>query len=173
MRLMPDRNAPCLEDEMQDKVAEYFANRIFLSSEPYHKRRIIPKVYREVYIAKIGRISDIIIFITDRKIVNIECKLIDYNGVINQAIDHLKWADYSYVCFYADTYLPAYVIDKMLSNGIGLLLWQPGMFAEVLQSGFNKLKDKSLRTEVLSILRKKDHIITGLIESDSQKTIFE
>lgn len=167
---MPNRDAPCLEDEMQKQVAEYFSQRRFVPSSwnGFHNSMIIPKVYREVKIPHIGRISDIIIYITDRKIVNIECKLSDYGGVISQAIDHLRWADYSYVCFFADTYLPAYEIDRLLTNGIGLLLWNKNIFVEVIQSGFNKSKDKVLRSKVLDILKKKESVKTGEIELSKQ-----
>jgi len=173
---MPNTNGPCLEDEMQKQVADYFSLRKFESSNPkdrYYGNRIILKVYREVGITQIGRISDIIIYITDRKIVNIECKMIGYEEVLRQAKDHLKWADYSYVCFFADTYLPAYIIDEMITNGIGLLLWKPEIFVEVIQSGYNKFKDKIIHDSVIKLLKKRESIKTGMIESEQQKKMFE
>lgn len=170
MRLMPNRNPRCSELEMQDSVAEYFSKRRFEPSNwnGFHNSMIIPKIYKEVNISRIGRISDIIIYITDRRIVNIECKLFDYGTVLNQAKDHLKWADYSYVCLYADTYLPAYILDQMITNGIGLLFWRPDNLIEVIQSGFNKAKDKSIRYSVMDILKGKDKIIRGETESELQ-----
>ena len=175
MRLMPNRSAPCLEDEMQRQVAEYFSQRKFVPSNwnGYVNSMITPKVYREVRISQIGRISDIIIYITDRKIINIECKMAGYDEVIRQAKDHLSWADYSYVCFHANSYLPSSSVRDLLNNGIGLLLWIPEIFTEVIQATHNKKKDKAIHNKVLNILKKKDSIKTGMNEVKQQKTIFD
>lgn len=173
MRLMPNRDPEYSEDEMQEKVAMYFADRKFRSSDPYNWDHIIPKVYREVRIPKIGRISDVIVYLTDRKIINIECKLSDYGFVLNQAKDHLKWADYSYICMASETYLPAYILDEMIGHGIGLLFWHPDYFVEVLQSGYNKKKDKSIRESVMAEIKKRNHIITGKNEVEKQSVIWE
>jgi len=168
MRLMPDSQIHYSEDEMQENVADYLSMRTFLSSEPYHERRIIPKIYREVRIPKIGRISDIILYITDRKIINIECKRENYGVVFEQAKDHLKWADYSYICLPSETYLPAYILDKMINLGIGLLFWHPDYFVEVLQSGYNKDKDKSIREYVIAELKKRDSYIKAINQNNNQ-----
>jgi len=168
---MPNTNSSFLEGEMQEKVAAYFANQTFIPSDLYLPR-IVPKVYREVRIPQINRISDVVIYITDRKIVNIECKLSDYNSVFKQAKDHLQWADYSYMCLPPDNYLPAYILDKMITHGIGLLFWTPDFFVEVLQSGHNKNKDKALRKLVIDRLKKRQQIITGKKEEESQLEIF-
>jgi len=161
MRIMPDTVTSYSEYSMQLQVAEYFSHRKFGDS-------LTSKVYREIKIPSIGRISDIIIYLSDRKIINIECKLYDYRVVIKQAIDHLRWADYSYVCFFANTYLPAYILDLMITKGIGLLLWTPDIFVEVLQSGYNKSKDKVIKQEVLRKLKKRDQIKMGKKESNKQ-----
>ena len=176
MRLMPDKSAPCSELEMQDQVAEYLSQRKFESSDPkdrYYGNRISPKIYREIAIPNVGRISDIIVFISDRRIVNIECKMINYSEVIKQAQDHLIWADYSYVCFYAETYLPTYELKKLIENGIGLLLWKPEIFVEVIQSKYNRNINKAIRENVIKILRKKDHFKKGLIESGYQQKLYD
>ena len=167
---MPNKSAPCHEDKMQRQVADYFSQRRFAPSNwnGFHDSMIIPKIYREVSISRIGRISDIIIYITNKKIINIECKMEGYEMVIMQAIDHLKWADYSYVCLFADTYLPAYAIDKMVANGIGLLLWKPEIFVEVIQSGYNKNKEKTIHDSVVKLLKKKESIKTGMTELKQQ-----
>ena len=80
----------------------------------------------------------------------------DYGFVLNQAKDHLMWADYSYICLTPETYLPAYILDDMINHGIGLLFWHPGYFVEVLQSGYNKKKDKSVRESVMNELKKRN-----------------
>lgn len=168
MRLMPDRNPRFSEDEMQEAVAQYFANKKFRSPDPYNWEGIVPKVYREIRIKEIGRISDVVIYLTDRKIINVECKLRDYNYVLNQAKNHLMWADYSYICLSAETYLPIFILNKMISLGIGLLLWHPDYFVKVLQSGYNKTKDKKIREIVLSELKKRNSIATAQDEQSKQ-----
>jgi hypothetical protein len=60
----------------------------------------------------------------------------------------------------SETYLPAYILDEMFSHGIGLLFWHPDYFVEVLQSGYNKKKDKSIRESVMAEIKKRNHIIT-------------
>lgn len=171
---MPNKSAPCSEDEMQQNIAEYFSKRRFVPTnwDGWYESMIIPKIYREVNISQISRISDVIVYITDRKIVNIECKMTDYDGVIRQAKDHLKWADYSYVCLFADTYLPSYGISNLIKSGIGLLLWQPEMFVEVIQAGYNKNKDKNIRLKVMDILKNKDRSIRIIEESKLQQKLF-
>lgn len=169
---MPFRSPLFSEDEMQEKVALYFTNRRFKSSDPYKYDRITPKIYREVRIPQIGRISDVIVYITDRKIINIECKLSDYNSVLKQAKDHLSWADYSYVCIPAETYLPAFILDDMITHGIGLLFWCPDYFVEVLQSGYNKKKDKSIRETVMMELKRRNGRNSGKKEIANQAVIF-
>jgi hypothetical protein len=171
MRLMPDKSPRCSEFEMQDQVSDYFAKRVFRNPNEWNKP-IIPKIYREVNIPEIGRISDIIIYLTDRRIINIECKLVDYGTVVSQSMDHLRWADYSYVCLFADTYLPAYILDKMIVNGIGLIFWTPEFLVEVIQSGYNKKKDKTIRESVMKKLKKQDQKHTGQRELGGQIIAF-
>lgn len=169
---MPDKTPMFFEDEMQEKVALYFASRKFRSSDAYNYYPITPKVYREVKIPQINRISDVIIYLTDRKIINIECKLRDYGLVLNQSKDHLRWADYSYICLPSETYLPASILDEMIGLGIGLLFWHPNYFVEVLQSGYNKNKDKSIREFVMAQLKKRNQITTGENETANQSVIW-
>lgn len=157
---------------MQENIALYFTKRRFRQSDPYNWDHITPKIYREVRIPKIGRISDVIVYLTDRRIINIECKLSDYGFVLKQAKDHLEWADYSYICMASETYLPAYILDEMISHGIGLLFWHPDYFVEVLQSGFNKKKDKLIRESVMKELKKRDQAATGKDESINQAVIW-
>lgn len=172
MRLLPDRSAPCHEDIMQREVAEYMANRRFAVGSSWNQTWVNPKVYREVSVRQIGRISDVVVVITDRKVVNIECKMSSYEEVYKQALDHLSWADYSYICLFADTYLPAYMLDKMINNGIGLLLWRKGIIVEALQSGYNKRKDKQIRQVVMEKLKKMDSIKTAESENLQQGQIW-
>ena len=146
------------EYDMQDEVAELMFKLSFSitrSERPWFID-IHPKVYREVTISEIGRRSDIIVQVTPRKIFNIECKISDCRGVLKQAIDHLKWADYSYICIHDKAYIPDDVIREMLDKGIGLLMWEKGMLMESFGSRHNKGKDKLIRESVMRTLKKKD-----------------
>ena len=110
-------------------------------------------VYREIGIRKIGRVSDIIVEITPRKIVNIECKMFDYTCVIEQAFDHLLWADYSYICMHERSMIPNYIIKDMIGKGLGLMLWskRKGLI-DVIGASHNTFKNghkkKPLRESV-------------------------
>jgi hypothetical protein len=161
MRLLPylnarDLNESTMQLEMALKVA-WIKRLIKDGRMPKHMR---PNVYTEVGIPSIGRRSDIIARWPDGKMINIECKLDDYGVVIQQARDHLRWADYSYICFYADAYFPARSIQKLVQMGIGLIYWRPGkQFTEVVQSYYNTYKggkDKKIRMLVESKLRDKE-----------------
>ena len=174
MRLLEQLNSTyhkISEDQMQSELAQLMADKEFRPSSPYDWNWITPKVYREVSIPNIGRRSDLIVHITDRKIINIECKLEDYGEVIYQAKNHAYWANYSYICFWADTYLPNDIIRKCLDLGLGLIIWRPGHFIEVLQAKHQKGKDtgaKAIRKEILKTLKKKDAISTGKKEQSGQ-----
>ena len=76
------------EFDMQEAVAAVLSKQDFIIKA--HKDYWLEtwgkaKVYREVRIPNIGRISDVIVHVNDRKIFNIECKLTDVSGVIKQA----------------------------------------------------------------------------------------
>lgn len=149
------------EDRMQEKIKDWLLDYKFIGSvdENYHRHYTTPKVYREVHVPEIGRRSDLIVYFSNRKVFNIECKLFDANEVIKQAKDHLFWADYSYVCFPHDVYIPNYRRKQMLDAGIGLLFWAPnlglieGIMAEHNTGG---VKDKIIRQNVLKTLKKID-----------------
>jgi hypothetical protein len=181
MNLIEKFNVSTSEDQMQKAVADYFSNYEFDRLTGYEWKAIKGKVYREVTIPTIGRRSDVIIKITDFKIFNIECKTNDLAGVIEQAKDHLFWADYSYICVHAKTYIAPYFITDMIEHGIGLLLWQNANEADkrvecivdVFGAGKNTYsegkKDKSIREMVLKRLKEIDSAVTG--QSHKQLTI--
>lgn len=114
-----------LEDKMQEYVADYFSKLTFRHTiDRWNTDWVNAETFREITIPEISRTSDVIVKITDRKIFNIECKLNDSAGVVDQALDHKRWADYSYVCLHSHTYIPSRDINEMVKNGIGLLLYQ-------------------------------------------------
>jgi len=154
MIILPNRHPAETEYDMQEDITQTLSARRWYnqSQQKYHSG----DVFKEVRIPDIGRISDIIVLITDRKIINVECKLLDYTTVLEQAKDHLKWCDYSYICLHADAYIPGYITYKILKAGIGLIVWRKGEKpTEVIQAYWNKNKDKALRAQVLGILRRK------------------
>jgi hypothetical protein len=107
-------------------------------------------VCMEFRIPEIGRISDIILKLTPRKIINIECKLSDIPGVIKQAKDHLKWADYSYILVPDNVYISPKYIKDCIDLKIGILFYNVvrSDFSEVIKAGHNKMKDKDIRKAV-------------------------
>ena len=186
MNLIRKYNVSSLEYDMQKAVAKYFTEHPFMHQSGYVMDEVDCKVYREVSIPSIRRISDVIVQVTPRKIFNIECKNNDVAGVIKQAVDHLRWVDYSYICLHARTYLPNYEIRNMLKHGIGLLLWQgenkhwedpsldrPEALVDVIGAQHNTKKaghlDPDLRSKVMKKLKKLDSKKTA--ETHKQLTI--
>jgi len=176
MNLIEKYNLSTSEDQMQKAVADFFADYEYDRLTGYEWQNIKGTVYREVTIPNIGRRSDIIVKINDRKIFNIECKTNDITGVIQQAINHLYWADYSYICVHAKTYIAPYHVANMIKHGLGLMLWQnenqgdkrPEALVDVFGAELNTYKagkkQKPLREMVLKRLKKLDLV-------DSQKQL--
>ena len=164
MNLLPKTNSGTADSEydMQDAVAQRMLAIQFLSHTPTGGDLWYPadNVYREVGIRKIGRISDIIVEITPKKIVNIECKMFDHTGVIKQALDHKEWADYSYICMHSQAYIPPYAIDNMIQNELGLMVWSSeGGLVDIIGAGHNTYKNgknRAVRKIVMKLLEKRE-----------------
>ena len=172
MNLIWKYNVSASEDKMQAHVAKYFIENGFYHQTGYVAETIQCKVYREITIPTIGRRSDVIVQVTPRKIFNIECKVNDIPGVIVQAIDHLAWANYSYICVHSRTYIPNRDVHLMLKHGIGLLLWQnewkyehqndrPEAFVDVFGAKPSRKIDKVLREKVMKKLIEVDSLQTA------------
>jgi len=143
------------EREMQDDVVDIL-----------DKMDLGCKILQEIHISAVGRISDIILYFGDRRIFNIELKLNNVQGVLNQALDHKEWANYSIVCMPSNTYIASRYVRKMVDEGIGLLIWQPGILIEpVLAKYFTHGKKDvfSAHSQALSFLKKclKDNRVKG------------
>jgi len=125
--------------------------RFFKTNTTYPYRTDVEiKIFREFRIPEIGRISDHVIYFSDKKIINIECKLADIEGVIHQATDHLRWADYSMVCIPLDNlYIPIKYIKMIIDRGIGLIYYKQdfGLF-QFINPKHNKNIDKDLRVKI-------------------------
>jgi hypothetical protein len=182
MNLIWKYNVGASEYDMQKAVSEYFRINKYTQQSGYFVEEINPLIYREVGIPTLGRISDIIVKVTDRKVFNIECKINDTVGVIEQAIDHLSWANYSYICIHSMTYIPTRDIQRMIDNGIGLLMYQnahqhwddktrnrPEALMDVIGASPSKQIDKTIREAVFAKLKKLDSQRTA--QSHKQLTI--
>ncbi len=161
------------EYQMQDEVEQKLLKQSYLVGTYPLDKYVKPKVFREVRVSEISRISDIVLMVNERKIVNIECKLTDLEGVLSQAKDHLKWADYSVICMHKNCFIGKRDLQKVINEGIGLMLWEPGNLFEMLVSvhnPYNKgIKDKGIRNSVMLRLKElsakltaKNHIQTKL-----------
>ena len=157
MNIIPGFYKGISEFEMQDELEIILRGLKFYEGESWCKKRINHFVLREHRIPEIGRISDFIIYVTDRKIINIECKLTNYGEVFEQAKDHLLWADYSYVSLPSDSYIPNYMMHKFIKYGIGYIMYHTDInrFYEVINSSHNKAKNKELREKVLISIKRK------------------
>lgn len=115
------------EDYMQAEVCDMIKDSELisdLSQEFYTKPDI--QVVREFRVPECGRISDIVLHFSKRKIFNIECKLDAIELLIQQARDHRRWVNYSYVCIPYTSYIPKHFHKSLVDYGLGLLIWVPG-----------------------------------------------
>lgn len=158
MNILPIYDPAESEDQMQEDMAEVLAQKKWRqeAADSWDVRVFKGTVIREFRIPEINRISDLVLFVTPRKIFNIECKLTNYTEVLKQAEDHLKWCDYSYICLHADCYIPSYIVQEMINQGIGLLFWRAGERpVEAIQAHHNSPSDKELRKLLNQRIKKK------------------
>lgn len=145
------------EDEMQKEVDLYLKEIKFyrqgIRSHRWYREELHPHFFREVRVPEVGRISDHIIFFSKRKIVNVECKKENYIEVVQQAKDHLRWADYSMVCLPVGLYMPNYIKNDMITAGIGLLHYFPhqGIY-QTINPKHNRNKEETLREPIVKRL---------------------
>jgi len=139
---------PKSEKFMQESVAD-----LLTKSQLFHTSNKSPKIYREVRIKQIHRISDVIVYFSDYRIFNVECKLNNIQECIKQAVDHAKWADYSYVCMPANAYLANEHRGTLIRKKIGLLLWTENNLTEAIYAGHNSAKDYAIRKVVIESLK--------------------
>lgn len=105
------------------------------------------QVVTQVKIRSLRVIPDIII-VHEKKLIAVECKLTQWDSVINQAIVHKSWADYSYVCMPHGSYMPISSAKHMTDNGIGFIRWvHEWGLVEGIPAAYNPGRKKSLRDE--------------------------
>ena len=142
------------EDEMQKDVERYLKSISFCRFDnkyPY-KHLLNVRFFREVTTPGFRQRSDHIIYFSDRKIINIECKKEGYTTVIEQAKKHLCWADYSLICM-PMIYIPNKYKIEMIELGIGMILYMKGVgIYQVINPIYNRNKDVGIRAAMIKKL---------------------
>lgn len=118
---------------------------------------IPPVPFIEISIEQIKRRSDMVLYYSDRKIVNVEFKLKDVDAVIQQAIDHSSWADYSVICIPKGAYISNFNIQTMIKHKLGLIIATENDFVEVIYPGKIKRDKwfKPSRDKIISLAKNK------------------
>lgn len=114
------------------------------------------KYYEQVHVPEINRRSDLVI-VAEKRLINIEFKLGDHKCLMKQAEDHMRWADYNYVCVPINflRIYPVRFVPKLLEKKIGLLACAKGSFVEIFRAKHNTYKagkEKPIRENVLKKL---------------------
>lgn len=126
------------EDDLVKFFIKEFKNEILIFGNYYGHGNY----YEQVRIPQIRRISDLVIEFEGR-LINVEFKLMDHKCLKSQAIDHLKWCDYSYVCIPASCYAfyPKTFYEDMKNKGIGIIIGTGLNFIEILRAYKNTYKN--------------------------------
>ncbi len=151
------------EFEMQKQVDEFLREQKFYKWDMnggkygvggYTELKKI--LLREVRVPEVSRISDHVLLLGEKRIINLECKLANIGSVISQARDHLRWCDYSIIVIPPDS---AYISNddkiRIIKEGIGLWYWfnNIGIFEFILPK-YNKNKDKVLHKTMIERVKK-------------------
>ena len=139
------------EYEMQEQIDKFLKEQKFRKWNGWQYEELPKVVIREFRVPEVGRISDHVLLINNRRVVNFECKLDDVGTVIRQAKDHLKWCDYSVIIMPPDSrYIANNYKAECIREGIGLYYWfkDIGLFEFILPD-FNRKKDLKLRSEII------------------------
>lgn len=151
---LPEYNFFESEDDLVKAFIEKFRDVDILFGEI----GILAKFYEQIRIPEIGRVSDLILRCGDSRLINIEFKLHDYLCVIEQATDHLKWADYSYICVPINALrtFPLTFVSRITDANIGLIVGDGDVFIELIRAKHNTFKagkQKKIRRKVLETLK--------------------
>lgn len=144
----------------EDDLVKAFVKLFKDEGLEFGDKLIIGEYYEQVSIPEIGRRSDLIIKCGNSRLINIEFKLVDYSCVFSQATDHMRWADYSYVCLPMNSMrmIPQYFISNLVEKGIGLIVGNGSTFYEVFRARhitYKMGKIKDFRLNVLNRINKK------------------
>lgn len=161
-----------MQDDLEKYISEFrFRRQVSEYGISFNEDNPDVRVFREVHIPEVKRRSDFVVSLGPRKVVNIECKLIYSQELVNQAMDHLKWAPYSYICIPVWEYVPSFRIREVANSQLGLIYWTPERkFIEAIPADYNKEYDKVLRKTVIDRINKR---ISTEKEVKSQKVLFQ
>lgn len=137
----------------EDEFVKLFISKYKNEQLLFGSELVKGEYFEQIRIPEVGRVSDLIIQ-CNRRLINIEFKLGDWNCVLHQAKDHLKWADYSYVCVPTNylTGFPQSFCLELLSNGIGLIVGDRNTFTEIFRAKHNTYKTKKIKEFRLKVL---------------------
>lgn len=148
------------EETMQEQVDKFLQGYKFVKiTDQFPFKKELPKiVLREFRVPEVGRISDHVVLLNKRRVVNLECKLDDIGGVIRQAEDHLAWCDYSIVIMPPDgRYLANSYKTELIRKGIGLWYWFKGIgIFEFILPSYNRKKDSQKRETIIKRIMERE-----------------
>lgn len=139
------------EYEMQEQVDLFLKSHKFNKFDGYRYTELPKIVLREFRVPEVGRISDHVLLLDNKRVINVECKKEAIDCVIHQAVDHLRWCDYSIIVVPPDLpYITKQHLKKIMDNGIGLFYWFNGIgLFEFILPDYNRKSDKVLRKLII------------------------
>lgn len=143
------------EWDMQSEIDSILKSHCYTKFDG-RRHIVLPKiVLREFRVPEVNRISDHVILLDNKRVINIECKKDDLGGVIHQAKDHLKWCDYSVIVVPPDgRYIANSYKSDCIRNGIGMWYWFRGIgIFEFILPSYNKTSDKVLRECIIKRIK--------------------
>ena len=79
--------------------------------------------------------------------------------LLDQARDHSRYADYTYLLLPATNYAPKWFKNSLASEGFGLMVYSRTTgLVEPLEAHYNKPKDKALRKRVYAEVMEKGRL---------------
>jgi hypothetical protein len=148
---------------MQEQVLKYLRQEHFFVSRLDNDGYNYPvetkhHVFEEFPVSEVHRRSDIVLWISNRKIINIECKLKNIHQALDQAKDHLWWADYSMICMPHDAFIPHNQRRIIFEEGLGLMLWMKDKgLCEAIAPIKSKKKNPRHRKQIVGRLKAMVH----------------
>ncbi|MDE6389667.1 MAG: hypothetical protein K2L82_17975 [Lachnospiraceae bacterium] len=103
----------------------------------------------ECEIPFLSRCIDMVLISQSDKVITIEFKLTKWRDAIAQAYDHLRGADYAYVCM-PKRNPSGKLIDALKQNGIGLLLYDEQASVDQRIDVYLEAEKSNRRIDVLS-----------------------
>lgn len=109
------------------------------------------KIYKKIVceIPFLSRCIDMVLIDQSNKVITIEFKLSKWRDAIEQAYDHMRGADYAYVCL-PKKKLSEKLINELKRNGIGLLLYDEEANDNAKMEIYLEAEESNRRVNVLS-----------------------